>query len=99
MLYLRDTSVVNPLAKGRSPVKERYREEAKAGAEVLLCPIVHYEFLRYLRQVGATRTARGYEVIVADWIRFSQGIEDWESAAGLWVRREKKRAQDRRRRP
>lgn len=87
MRYVLDTDTINYLLKEIQPVPHRFRAVLLARAELILCPLVHYEVTRYLKLKGARRIARGYARLIEEWTRVDFAGEDWDLAADLWAQR------------
>lgn len=87
MIYLPDTDSVNYIVKSVSPAVSRYQRAIESNAEMVLCPVVHYEVVRYLGLRRATKLRRRYDVLVQEWFPIELLREDWNTAADLWMQR------------
>jgi predicted nucleic acid-binding protein len=85
--YLLDADTLNYLLKSLSPVTERFREAATAGAEFVLSDVVHFQITRYLKLKGATRIERFYSRLTSGWKLAALEWADWDTAADLWASR------------
>ena len=84
MRLLPDTNIVNYVLKAIPGVRERLEESITGGDEIMLCPPVHFEMVRYLLLKGASRVLRGYEALTARWTWSDLSRSDWEEAARIW---------------
>lgn len=87
MRFLLDTNTINHLLKGRDAALSRLASAVRAGDEILLCPVVHMEILRYLLLKGATRLSSAYAALARTWTQAELGWSDWEEAARVWSER------------
>lgn len=87
MIYLLDTNTLNYVLKQVRPVLDRFEAAVAAGADFVLCPVVHYEATRYYSLKNATRLLHEYQTLVADWNWIDLTGPDWDTTADLWARR------------
>jgi tRNA(fMet)-specific endonuclease VapC len=85
--YLLDTDILNYLLKETPLVEARFAQACTEQAEFILCPVVHYQAVRYFHLKGAFRMLRKYNRLVASWTFIEIDGGDWDTAAGLWADR------------
>ena len=87
MIYLLDTNTLNYVLKKVPTVLGRFEAAVAAGADFVLCPVVHYEATRYYKLKNASRLLHEYQTLAAAWAWQDFDGNDWDTAADLWARR------------
>lgn len=90
MRLLLDTSILNPLIRGRPTVLERAQQAVRRGDDFLLASLVHFELTRYLELKGAAQLSRAYNKVTRFWTRIDLSFADWDEAALIWDERHQK---------
>jgi predicted nucleic acid-binding protein len=89
MTRMFDSDTLNYAVKGNPVVMDRYRAMVAAGATFVLCPMVEYEVVRYLRLRWMRHYQRALEDFVAHWQRAVFDQATFDMAVDLWVERHK----------
>jgi predicted nucleic acid-binding protein len=81
--------MLNYAVKGHPGVLRHHRMAMDAGADFLLCPVVEFEIVRYLRLRGMPVFERALYEFMTGWRRSAFDQELLDRALPLWVERHK----------
>jgi tRNA(fMet)-specific endonuclease VapC len=86
LTYILDTNVIADCMNGRDPVAQQFYVTVQAGHRICLCQPVHYEVLRGLLKVQATRKLHIFQTTILPLLtRMPLTAADWRQAAQFWA--------------